>query len=118
MYKRQYLYSDTSISEIDFIRQKEQLVELIESIDAELDSGIINNSISDSDFINQASQFILTKNLEGKKYISYVRLAKTINETILKNFVSSIIEQITIVDGKVQSIIFKNGLAQTFIFKQ
>lgn len=113
-----YLYSDTSISEIDFIRQKEQLVELIESIDAELDSGIINNSISDSDFINQASQFILTKNLEGKKYISYVRLAKTINETILKNFVSSIIEQITIVDGKVQSIIFKNGLAQTFIFKQ
>lgn len=112
-----YLYDDNSISESNFINQKEKILESIEEIDIELNSEQINNTISDKDFIKQASNFIVTKNLSSKHFISYNRLAISVDKEIIKNFIESLIDQITVKDGKVKSITFKNGLSQSFNFK-
>ena len=70
-----------------------------------------------SEFVHAASKFILTQKLEGQTYIYYKRLATTVSREVLRSFVMSIIENITIYDGRVQTIVFKNGLSHTFILK-
>lgn len=111
-----YLYTDKSMSESDFVKQKEKILSSIKELDIELNSEQIDNKISDKDFIRQAGNFIVTKNLSGKHFISYNRLALSIDKKIIKNFISSLIDQITVKNGKIKSITFKNGLSQTFDF--
>lgn len=113
-----YLYSDDSISQKDYIMQREKLMSQLADINEQI--GIVmsradQKDVSDAEFVQATSQFILTQKLEGQSYIYYKRLATTVSREVLRSFVMSIIENITIYNGKVQAIVFKNGLAHTFI---
>ena len=46
------------------------------------------------------------------------KLATSVDTGVLKQFVLSIIDSITIINGNISSIVFKNGLCHEFIFKQ
>lgn len=113
-----FLFDEAAISEHEFVVRKEQIIEKIESIDSKLINENAIDFISDDEFIKQASEFIIAKNLKEKQYISYNRLINTIDKNIIKDFISTIIDRITILDGKIKSIIFKNGLSQNFILKK
>ena len=52
-----------------------------------------------------------------RSYICYKRLAMSVDAGVLKSFVASIIDSIIILDGKVKTIVFRNGLSHTFIFR-
>lgn len=115
-----YLYSDDSISQKDYIMQREKLMSQLEDINDQIGIVMANadqKDVSDAEFVQAASQFILTQKLEGRNYIYYKRLATTVSREVLRSFVMSIIENITMYDGKVQTIVFKNGLAHTFIME-
>ena len=74
-------------------------------------------SITDQDFIRQATAFIISKKLSGSSYINYRRLAANTDVQILKDFFNSIIDSITInSNGQIGSIVFKNGLLHRFIY--
>lgn len=93
-----------------------QLAEVNEQIGMVM-SNADEKDVSDEEFVHAASKFILTQKLEGRTYIYYKRLATTVSREVLCSFVMSIIENITIYDGRVQTIVFKNGLSHTFILK-
>lgn len=116
-----YLYSPDAMSESEFIIQKAKLSEQLEDINNRI--GLVGTdswerSLSDNELISKASMFILSKTMADRSYISYKRLASTVEASVLSSFVHTVIDNITIENGKVRQIIFRNGLAARFKFKQ
>ena len=116
-----YLYSDDSMHEAEYIMRRNQLTELMDDINEQI--GFLNTdtwqqSVSDEEFIQCASEFIIAQKLSNRKYIHYKKLATSVDTGVLKQFVLSIIDSITIINGNISSIVFKNGLCHEFIFKQ
>ena len=116
-----YLYSDDAMPEREYAVEKLRLTEALEEVTNQIDfisSDEWRQSVSDEAFIQKASEFIIAQNLTDRAYISYKRLAMTVDESALHSFVSSVIDNIIILDGKVKTIVFRNGLAHTFIFRE
>lgn len=116
-----FLFSDKALSEKEYLIQKEKLIGTLDDINEKI--GIINSSewhqtISDTEFIKRASEFVLAKKLADRKYISYKSLALSVDAAVLKAFLTKIIDSITVGSGRVEKIVFKNGIVQEFIYKQ
>lgn len=115
-----YLYSSDSMSEKDFLIRKTEITSRIENINKELNviTGAHDTSLSDEDFIKQASHLLIAKELTDKTYIYYKNLAQNVSPEILKEYLKTIIDSIRILDSKILSITFKNGLVHKFIYKE
>ena len=115
-----YLYSDASMSEKDYLIRREAITANLEQINAQL--GMVSrgpdSSLSDEDFVRQASHLLITKNLMSRKYIYYRSLAEAIPAEILKEYMASILDSVYVVDGHVTSIVFKNGMTHRFGYKK
>ena len=116
-----FLFSDKALSEKEYLIQKEKLIGTLDDINEKI--GIINSNewhqtISDTEFIKRASEFVLAKKLADRKYISYKSLALSVDAAVLKAFLARIIDSITVGSGRVEKIVFKNGIVQEFIYKQ
>lgn len=121
--KHLYMYSEDSMSEQEYLTERNRITEAYKEAESrikELSSyDTIDHSISDRDFIQEATAFILSKKLSGNSYINYRKLAVSTDTQMLKDFFNSIIDSITInTDGKIGSIVFKNGLRHRFIYKE
>ena len=116
-----YLYSESSMSEAEYVAQQNVLRSQLAQVNDDL--GIVKadapfDFLSDNDLLVRASEFILAQKLSGRSYVNYARLASTVEPGVLKTFVQSIIDHITIYDGRVKTIIFRNGLAANFVYRE
>lgn len=121
--KRLYMYSDDSMTEQEYITEKNRITEAYSEAEARIveitNYERLERSISDEDFVRQATAFILSKKLSGSSYINYRKLAVSTDPLMLKEFFNSILDSITLnTDGKVGSIVFKNGLRHQFIYSK
>lgn len=117
------MYSEDSMTEQEYITEKNRIAEAYSEAEARLveitNYERMERSISDEDFVRQATAFILSKKLSGSSYINYRKLAVSTDPLILKEFFNSILDSITInTDGKIGSIVFKNGLRHEFIYSE
>ena len=114
-----YLYSSESMSEKDFIIRKEQITNQIEDINLRLGVSTRNaaSTLTDEDFIKQASHLLIQKELQNKEYIYFKNLAQNVSPEILRTYMETILDTILVSDGKVVSITFRNGLTHKFIYK-
>lgn len=115
-----YLYSDEAISTNEYTARKAVLSDSLEDIINNMGfiaSDSAEQVISDETFVEKASMFILTQKLTGKPYVSYKKLAMTVDKDVLCTFISSIMDSIVIKDGLIRTITFKNGLSHTFLYK-
>lgn len=115
-----YLYADNPISEKDFIIRKQALEDYLKEINENLgmiDRGRGIETISDENFIKRASYFIMSKELAGKDYIYFKKLAMDMDPEILQGFFHEIIDSIIMDSSNVKEIIFRNGLSNTFYYK-
>ena len=114
-----YLYSDKAISEKDFIIQKSEITEKLDGINKML--GMMQkdseSTLSDEDFVRQASHLLISKQLKDRKYIYYINLAKNVSPEILQQYMTTILDSIHLVDGRISYIVFRNGLSMRFIYK-
>lgn len=119
--KSLYLYSDDSLTESDYLVEKKNLTDALAKIDKRIkeieSSAAAQFSLSDDEFMEKASTFIMTNALQGKRYIDFEEMIKTIDTKVVKNFVVSIIQKIVIGDGKILSIRFKNGIEHKFLYR-
>ena len=67
--------------------------------------------------MKQASHLLISRYLKDRTYIYYKDLAKDVSPEILKEYMSTIIDSLTVVNGKIKSITFANGLMHRFIWK-
>ena len=115
-----YLYADNPISEKDFVVRKQALEDYLKEINENLgmiDRGRGIETISDENFIKRASYFIMSKELAGKDYIYFKKLATDMDAEILRDFFSEIIDSIIMDGSRIKEIVFRNGLAHTFFYK-
>lgn len=114
-----YLYSETSMSEKDFIIRKSEISSHLDNINRQL--GLMTQDqasfLSDEEFIKQASHLLIQKELKNKKYIYFKKLVNTVDPDILKAYMETILDSIYTADGKITAITFKNGLTHRFIYK-
>lgn len=75
------------------------------------------DTLSDEDFILLASHLLISKALNDRKYIYYKNLAKNVSPEILQQYMGAILDNVKLIDGRVSSIVFKNGLTHKFIYK-
>ena len=119
--KSLYLYNDEAISERDYLIEKKSLTDAIDKIDKRLEELERNSShhftLTDEEFMAKASVFIVTNQLQGKRFINAERLLRQIDTHIVKEFLNSVVQKIVIKDGRVLSIRFKNGLEHKFLYK-
>ena len=86
---------------------------------AALDSRIANSfDLSDEDFMAKASLFIISQQLAERRFINYEAYIKASDPKIVRDFVTSVIQNFCILDGKIRSITFKNGIEHRFVYKQ
>lgn len=115
-----YLYSDSALSEKDFIIRKAEITKRMEDVSAKL--GLVSrgaeSSLSDEDFIRQASHLLISRQLSERKYIYFKEFARSVSPEILKTYLDTILDSVMIVDGHVESIIFRNGLTHKFIYRK
>lgn len=115
-----FLYSEDSMPEKDFIIQREKLEEELDEIDQQL--SVIENDPGDSEndevFMQKSSEFIIAKNLSGRNYVYYKRLAKSVEPSVLRTFIEMVYDKIVLIDCDVQSVKFKNGISLTFLYEK
>lgn len=117
-----YLYDDEGMSEKDFILERKKLTDSLAGMDAriaELDESIANSfDLSDEDFMAKASLFIMSQQLADRRFVNYEAFIKAADPKIVREFVTSVIQNFCILDGKIRSITFKNGIEHRFIYKK
>ena len=116
-----YLYSDDSMPEKDYIVERKQLMDSLDEVDAKLEAAekvaADAISLSDEEFMAKASYFILSQQLQDKRFIDYERFIRKIDPKIVKDFLNSIATNFCIKDGLTTSILFRNGLELQFFYK-
>ena len=120
--KALYLYGEEgeAISETDYIVERKRLLDSLATIDArlaEIDTALAERAtLSDEEFIQKASYFIMAQQLSDKRYIDYERFMRRVDPKIVKDFVNLVCSNFCIKNGRVVSIRFKNGIELQFFY--
>lgn len=118
--KKLYLFDENAMSEKEYLDTKQSL---------EVRNTQINNELAEMrkdetapgtamGFINSASSFLVAHKLNQSEHINYKEFASLVDDSVLKDFICSVIDHIVILDGQVDTIVFKNGLTHRFIRKK
>ncbi|MCI8602249.1 MAG: hypothetical protein HFE45_11795 [Oscillospiraceae bacterium] len=119
--KSLFLYGEDTMSEKDYLIERKQLIDSLaektarlEELEAETAASF---TMSDEEFMAKASYFILTQQLQDKRFVDYEKFIRKIDPQIVKEFLNSIIKNFCIKNGLTTSILFKNGLEIRFSYK-
>ena len=116
-----YLYGDEEIPGKDFILDRKSITDSLQQIDdrlKELDAAaVFDVSLSDDEFMEKASQFILTQQLLDKRSVNYEKFIRKIDPHIVKDFLNETVSNFCIKDGLTTSVLFKNGIELRFCYK-
>jgi len=116
-----YLYDVNSMSQKDFVIKRKEIADKIEMIDKKIQDVKLNDTpfINNDEFSisSKASFYLLTKNLSSVKNIDVLYLLNNLDKQIIKDFINTIISNVSVDRGKIYSITFKNGLTHHFLYK-
>ena len=73
--------------------------------------------LSDEEFVKQASHLLISKELSDRQYIYFKKLVQSVSPEILKTYMETILDSVMVIDGRISSIVFRNGLTHKFIYK-
>lgn len=115
-----YLYSNKQMSDKEYLVKKNDLMTDLKELDKSI--GLLASeswaqSLSDDDFLEQASSFIISQRLQEREYIYFQGLAESTDPAVLRAFFVSIIDSVRMRNGLVETLTFKNGISHTFTYK-
>ena len=115
-----YLYSNKQMSDKEYLVKKNDLMTDLKELDKSI--GLLTSeswaqALSDDDFLEQASSFIISQRLQEREYIYFQGLAESTDPAVLRAFFVSIIDSVRMRNGVVETLTFKNGISHTFTYK-
>jgi hypothetical protein len=113
-----YLYDPESMTKEEFSVKKKELAKKITDLEGQIESFQADggDDLADLEFIRKASAFLVAQRIISKKHIDYIQMALDLDNEVLKDFIDQVIDQITIRDGRVETIRFVNGLEHEFLY--
>ena len=119
--KTLYLYGEDTMAEKDYIIERKNIADSLEEVSARLElvekTAADAISLSDDEFMAKAHYFLMAQQLQDKRYIDYEKFIRKIDPQIVKDFINSVIQNFCIKDGRIVSILFKNGIEHQFFYK-
>ena len=119
--KSLFLYGEEAMAEKDYLVERKQLMDSLEEKDArleELEAEVASSiTMSDEEFMAKASYFILSQQLQDKRFVDYEKFIRKNDPQIVKDFLNSVVTNFCIKNGLTASILFKNGLEVQFSYK-
>ncbi len=119
--KSLFLYGEEAMAEKDYLVERKQLMDALEEKDArleELEAEVASSiTMSDEEFMAKASYFILSQQLQDKRFVDYEKFIRKIDPQIVKDFLNSVVTNFCIKNGLTTSILFKNGVEVRFSCK-
>ena len=113
-----YLYGESGISEKDYIIERTRIISEIEDLEKRIsDLNIDSTTVSDDEFIANASYFIMVDKLLNFNSESAETIVRSIDPSVPKDFVNRVLTRITVTNGCVTEITFKGGITIQFIYK-
>jgi len=117
-----FLYDESGMAETDFIIERKRLMDQLEQIDDRIqaldDRAVQSMNMSDAEFIAKATMFALNQELHSKREIDYHRFIKATDPEITKDFVATVCTNFCVLDGRIMSIRFRNGIEHRFVYKK
>lgn len=115
-----YLYSNKQMSDKEYLVKKNDLMTDLKELDKSI--GLLTSeswaqSLSDDDFLEQASSFIISQRLQEREYIYFQGLAESTDPAVLRAFFVSTIDSVRMRNGLIETLTFKNGISHTFTYK-
>lgn len=118
--KAVYLYNDSGMSEVEYTVERKKLMDDLNKTDERLShlASLENSSmLGGSNWMEQASYFVMTQELMSKRQVSYKSLLAALEPEIVRDFVLATVQNFCILDGKIASITFKSGITHRFLYK-
>lgn len=115
--KSLYLFSEKSISEADYIKEKNILEQNIKSVMLKLNESTAEINVNDGEFIKLTSCFMIEQKLSEKREIDFVKLATSVDAKIIQNFINNTFQNFCIKNGKIINLTLKNGIKVKFFYK-
>jgi len=116
-----FLYSEDAIPEKDYVLERKRMTDELEKVDTRIneleESRASQFSVSDYDFLDSASHFIINQSLGDIRDINYEKYIREIDPRIFKDFLRSNVQNFCIKDSKVELIRFKNGIELRLLHK-
>lgn len=117
-----YLFSDDSMSEKNYLIKKQEISKKIEQVNNNIKKRSMEFSRElpghDLNFIKKATQYLLLQNMMSNKPIKYNKIVKMADKSLLQDFMSCVIKNITVEEDKrISSIEFVNGITHRFIYR-
>jgi len=107
--KSLYLYSDSTLSEKDYILENTKLADELESVNE-----LLANLPKESEaMIARASYFLLADQI-SKGTFDFLEHAKVMDRNILRDYIHAVVKSITVLDGNVIEVIWQNDAKLTF----
>lgn len=120
--KNLYLYSDSGMSETEFIIEQKSITDALNKINKRLKEINRKNSknrlIQDDEFTTMASYYLMTQKLLANREVNFKKLIRQLDKKIIKEFINSTCQNFCIFQGKIQSIRFKNGMEHKFLYRE
>lgn len=110
-----YIFGD--ISKKNYLVKKTSIEKKLKELDANFEAVASTNdetTINDLLLLENTTSFFLQQNISGDQEIDYENLSILCGQKLLKDFLNQVIEYITIRDGKIIEIAFKNGMVHKF----
>lgn len=118
--KKLYLFDENAMSEREYLETKQGLEVRNAQIENELADMRMNQEAATASigFVSSASSFLVAHKMNQGEHIDYKEFAPLLDDKTLKDFVASVVDSIGIIEGKVDSITFNNGMVHKFIRKE
>lgn len=108
------------MSEKDYIIEKQRIsvdLKAVERRMAELTATSIEGITDPEELVDQASYFIMAQKLLSDDYIDYTKYISKVDPTVPRAFIRSVVKEIVVTDGEVESIDFQSGVKCIFTRK-
>jgi DNA invertase Pin-like site-specific DNA recombinase len=100
------LYLFSGMSEKDYLLKKASIEKKLQELK---DMQIDKPKRIDDDFLKLASYYMINKEFMTKKKINYKKIVDNVDKKVMREFLNTIIHEIKISDGQVESITYANG---------
>lgn len=117
--KNAFLFDDNGIPENEYLSTRADLQERLTRLNNQI-AAYAEEEYSEAEelsFVNSASSFLLSYRIQSGEHIVYSDFAATVDVSVLKEFINLVIDHITIGNGRVVEIVFKNGLRNRFVYE-